>query len=183
MAFKLEPLPYEKNALEPHISAETLEFHHGKHHAAYINNLNMLLLDLVMTASGGIFNNAGQAWNHNFYWRSMKPGGGGPPTGQVAKKIDEAFGSFDKFKDEFSQAAAGHFGSGWKSQKALITQTHDGSHPIREHGKDCVPLLTCDVWEHAYYIDRRNDRASYIKAWWSLVNWDFANENLKKALE
>ncbi|KAL8448474.1 hypothetical protein Emed_003808 [Eimeria media] len=200
MAFKLDPLPYDKKALEPHISAETLEFHHGKHHAAYVNNVNKLtegkeeakksLLDLVLTASGGIYNNAAQAWNHTFYWKCMKPGGGGPPTGAVAKKIDEAFGSFDQFKEKFSEAASGHFGSGWvwlcyckKSQKAVLTQTHDAGNPLRENGKDCIPLLTCDVWEHAYYIDRRNDRSSYIKAWWSLVNWDFANENLKKALE
>lgn len=199
MSFSLPPLPYSKDALEPHISAETLEFHHGKHHASYVNNLNKLvegkdeskksLLDLVRSASGGIFNNAAQAWNHEFYWKSMKPGGGGAPTGEIAKKIDEAFGSFDNFKEQFSSMASGHFGSGWvwlcycqKSQKAVVCQTHDASNPIRE-SSSCYPLLTCDVWEHAYYIDRRNDRASYIKAWWSVVNWDFANENLEKATQ
>lgn len=198
MAFKLPPLPYGKDALEPHISKETVEFHYDKHHRTYVNNLNKLvegkeeakmsLDDLVKRASGGIFNNAGQAWNHDFYWKSMKPGGGGKPTGPVASKIDEAFGSFDKFKEEFSTAAGGHFGSGWvwlcyctKSQRALICQTHDAGNPIRD-SPGCQPLLTCDVWEHAYYIDRRNDRSSYVKAWWSLVNWDFANENLKKVL-
>lgn len=199
MTFVHESLPYARDALEPHITGETLDYHHGKHHAAYVNNLNRLvqgkdeanksLEELVRTASGGIFNNAAQAWNHDFYWKSMKPGGGGPPTGPIALKIDEAFGSFDKFKEQFSTAAAGHFGSGWvwlcycqKSQKAVISQTHDAGNPLRE-SPGCVPLLTCDVWEHAYYIDRRNDRASYIKAWWSLVNWDFANDNLKKAAQ
>ncbi|OEH78211.1 uncharacterized protein LOC34622358 [Cyclospora cayetanensis] len=199
MAFSLPPLPYTEEALEPHISKETLEFHHGKHHAAYVNNLNKLvqgkedekksLEELIRTAAGGIFNNAAQAWNHAFYWKSMKPGGGGPPTGPIASKIDEAFGNFDQFREQFSAAAAGHFGSGWvwlcyckSKQKAVICQTHDAGNPMRE-AEGCVPLLTCDVWEHAYYIDRRNDRASYVKAWWSLVNWDFANENLKKATE
>lgn len=126
-------------------------------------------LDLVRTASGAIFNNAAQAWNHDFYWKSMKPGGGGAPTGPVAAKIDEAFGSFEKFKEEFSAAAAGHFGSGWvwlcyckDAQKAVVCQTHDAGNPIRD-SPSCVPLITCDVWEHAYYIDRRNDRSSYVR--------------------
>lgn len=136
---------------------------------AHLRRFMGCVVDLVKTASGGIFNNAGQAWNHDFYWKSMKPGGGGKPTGPVASKIDEAFGSFDKFKEEFSTAAGGHFGSGWvwlcyctKSQQARICQTHDAGNPIRE-SPGCQPLLACDVWEHAYYIDRRNDRASYVK--------------------
>ncbi|CDI84493.1 superoxide dismutase, putative [Eimeria acervulina] len=198
MPFQLPPLPYAKDALEPHISKETLEYHYGKHHATYVNNLNRLtegkdeasksLEDLIKTASGGILNNAGQVYNHTFYWNSMKAGGGGSPTGLIAGEIEKSFSSFEAFKEQFSAAAAGHFGSGWvwlcycgEQKKVVITQTHDGGVPFRDNSK-CFPLLACDVWEHAYYIDRRNDRAAYVKAWWSLVNWDFANENLKKAM-
>lgn len=195
MAFQLPPLPYPKDALKPHISPETLDFHYGKHHAAYVTKLNGLvkgtdwesksLDELLKKAEGPMFNNAAQIWNHTFYWKSMKPNGGGEPTGAIKAKIEEDFGSFEKFKTDFSAAAAGHFGSGWAwlllggDRKLKIHQTHDAGNPIRDGGG--TPLLTCDVWEHAYYIDYRNDRAGYIKAWWNTINWDFANENLAAA--
>ena len=188
MAIELPPLPYSKNALEPHISAETLEFHHGKHHQAYVTNLNKLiegtefarasLEDIVRKSSGGMFNNAAQVWNHTFYWNSMKPQGGGAPQGRLAEAINKAFGSFDKFKDEFSKSAAGNFGSGWtwlvqRPDGSLgIVNTSNAATPIT--GSD-RPLLTADVWEHAYYIDRRNDRAAFLDAFFNnLANWDFA---------
>lgn len=195
MSFQLPPLPYPKDALKPHISPETLDFHYGKHHAAYVTKLNGMVkgtewesksLDEVLKkAEGPMFNNAAQIWNHTFYWKSMKPNGGGEPTGAIKAKIDEDFGSFEKFKTDFSAAAAGHFGSGWAwlllggDKKLKIQQTHDAGNPIRDGSG--TPLLTCDVWEHAYYIDYRNDRAGYIKAWWNTINWDFANENLAAA--
>jgi len=193
--FTLPPLPYAKDALAPHISAETLEYHYGKHHATYVNKLNQLvensdwsrksLVELIKTAPPGpIFNNAAQAWNHTFYWESMKPpaqGGGGPPHGPIKDLIERKWGTFDKFKEEFSNVAAGHFGSGWawlcanQDGSVEIVQTHDAANPIQQNK---IPLLTCDVWEHAYYIDYRNARPEYIKAWWGLINWDFANKNL-----
>lgn len=191
MAFTLPELPYSKDALAPHISAETLDFHHGKHHNAYVTKLNSLveadaslagksLEDLVRTTSGGTFNQAAQVWNHTFYWNSMKPQGGGEPTGAIADAINKNFGSFGDFKEKFSAAAAGQFGSGWawlvKSGDALeITTTANAGCPLTE-GK--TPILTCDVWEHAYYVDYRNARPAYIEAWWHLVNWDFASGNL-----
>lgn len=195
MAFELPPLPYPTDALKPHISPETLEFHYGKHHAGYVTKLNGLvkgtdwetktLEEILKKAEGPMFNNAAQIWNHTFYWKSMKGNGGGEPTGAIKAKIDEDFGSFEKFKADFSAAAAGHFGSGWAwlllgaDEKLKIHQTHDAGNPVRDNiGK---PLLTCDVWEHAYYIDYRNDRAGYIKAWWNTINWDFANSNLEAA--
>ncbi|CBZ55460.1 Superoxide dismutase, related [Neospora caninum Liverpool] len=200
-AFTLPPLPYAEDALEPHISAETLRFHHGKHHAAYVNKLNGFiegtpfagknLEDIVKSSSGAIFNNAAQAWNHEFYFKSMKPvsaGGGGEPDGLLKKEIEAAFSSFTQFKDEFSKVAAGHFGSGWawiawdkQKKKLVIEQTHDANTPITDATK--VPLLCCDVWEHAYYLDKKNDRPAYIEGWWSVVNWSFATENLLKARE
>lgn len=187
-----EPLPYDKKALAPHISEETLDYHYGKHHATYVAKLNGLVKDtplasksldeLVMTADGGIFNNAAQHWNHSFYWKSMAPSGKNTPTGAIADKINQDFGSFEKFKEQFSAVCAGHFGSGWawlvlnKSGKLEIVQTHDAGNPLRDGtGK---PILTCDVWEHAYYIDYRNARPQYIAAWWNLVNFEFANQNL-----
>jgi len=195
MAFELPPLPYPRDALKPHISPETLDFHYGKHHAAYVTKLNGMvkgsewetkpLEELLRKAEGPVFNNAAQIWNHTFYWQSMKPNGGGEPTGKIKAKIDEDFGSFEKFKEHFSAAAAGHFGSGWAwlllggDKKLKIHQTHDAGNPCRDGAG--TPLLTCDVWEHAYYIDYRNDRAGYIKAWWNTINWDFANTNLEKA--
>ena len=193
MAFELPKLPYAVDALAPHISAETLEFHHGKHHATYVTNLNNLtkggkfenapLEQIIKEAGpGGLFNNAAQHFNHSFYWTSMKPRGGGDPAGKVADGIKKAFGDFAAFKQKFSDAATTHFGSGWawlvqKGDGALdVIATHDADTPVA-HG--IHPILTCDVWEHAYYIDYRNARAKYVEAWWSLVNWDFANANLK----
>ena len=195
MAFELPALPWEKNALEPHITAETLDYHYGKHHNAYVTNLNAMtegkpegdksLEDLIKTAEGGLFNNAAQVWNHTFYWNCMKPNGGGEPTGALADAINGAFGSFDKFKEEFTNAAKTQFGSGWAwlvkgaDGKLKITKTGNADCPIRTGD---TPLLTIDVWEHAYYIDFRNARPKYIETFLnSLVNWDFVSENLKKA--
>jgi Fe-Mn family superoxide dismutase len=193
MAFELPNLPYAMDALKPHISAETLEFHHGKHHAAYVNNLNNLikgtpnegksLEDIIRSApAGGLFNNAAQHFNHSFYWKSLAPNAGGEPRGPVADAIKKAFGSFEEFKKKFTEAATTHFGSGWawlvrKADGSLaIETTHDAGTPLTTGGK---PILTCDVWEHAYYIDYRNARPKYVEAFWHLVNWEFANENLK----
>lgn len=191
MTFELPALPYSQDALAPYISAETLSFHYGKHHQAYVTNLNKLtegsdladksLEELIKTQSGGVFNNAAQIWNHTFYWNSMSPNAGGEPTGAVGDAITASFGSFDKFKEDFSKAAAGQFGSGWawlvkKTDGSIaITTTANADTPIQG---DDVPLLTCDVWEHAYYIDFRNARPKYIETWWTLVNWEFANKNL-----
>jgi len=192
MTFELPELPYERNALEPYISLETLEYHHAKHHQAYVNNLNKLvpgtkfegcsLEEIIQKASGGIFNNAAQIWNHTFYWNSMKPNGGGEPAGKLADAINTAFGSFDGFKEQFTQAAATHFGSGW----AWLAKNTDGSLEIYSTANADTPLrdnkqalLTCDVWEHAYYIDTRNNRPQYIDNFWQLVNWDFVAENFK----
>lgn len=192
MAFTLPALPYAKNALSPHISEETLDFHHGKHHQAYVTNLNNLaegkafatksLEEIIKSETGAVFNNAAQIWNHTFYWHSMAPKAGGAPQGKIAELITHCFGSFDAFKDQFSKAALGQFGSGWAwlSQdaegKLIIEATSNAGCPLTTGHK---PILTCDVWEHAYYIDYRNARAKYIDAWWSLVNWEFANANLK----
>jgi Fe-Mn family superoxide dismutase len=192
MSFAPEPLPYAKNALAPHLSEETLNFHYDKHHTGYATKLNALVKDnaevakmsleeVIKTQKGAIFNCAAQIWNHNFYWRSMKTAGGGEPTGKIAAKIDSDLGGFAKFKEDFSAACAGHFGSGWAwlvqkpDGKLAITQTHDAVCPIVDGDK---PVLTCDVWEHAYYIDFRNDRPAYIAAWWNLVNWEHANSML-----
>lgn len=192
MTFTLPELPYALDALAPHISKETLEYHYGKHHNAYVTNLNKLipgtefetmsLEDIIMKAKGGIFNNAAQVWNHTFYWHSMTPNGGGEPTGKVADAINKNFGSFAAFKEQFTQAAATTFGSGWAwlvqdSTGALkIISTSNAGTPMTE---GLNALLTCDVWEHAYYIDYRNVRPDYISAFWSLVNWDFVASNLK----
>jgi len=193
MAFELPKLPYAMDALAPNISAETLEFHHGKHHATYVTNLNNLIkggkfenapLDEILKTAepGPLFNNAEQHWNHSFYWKSMGPKKGGEPKGPVADAIKKGFGSFDAFKKQFSEIADGHFGSGWawlvrdKDGSVKVVATHDAGCPIRQ-GQ--MPIITCDVWEHAYYIDYRNARPKYVEAWWNLVNWDFANENLR----
>ena len=194
MAFTLPALPYEKGALAPHISAETLEYHYGKHHNAYVTNLNKLtdgkpeasksLEDIIRTAEGGVFNNAAQVYNHTFYWNSMKPNGGGKPSGDLLKAIEADFGSFDKFAEAFSSAAATQFGSGWAwlvkdGGKLKVVKTANADCPVK-HGQ--TPLLTIDVWEHAYYIDFRNARPKYIETFMNhLVNWDFVAENLKKA--
>ena len=192
MEHKLPELPYAKDALAPHISAETIDYHYGKHHQAYVDNLNKLipgtefaempLKDIVRQASGGIFNNAAQIWNHTFYWSCLSPQGGGEPSGELAAAINKSFGSFAKFKEEFTGAATKLFGSGW----AWLVSNPDGSldieavsnagNPITAGKK---PVLTCDVWEHAYYIDYRNARAKYLEAFWNLVNWDFAAANLE----
>ncbi|HMN83493.1 MAG TPA: superoxide dismutase [Fe] [Burkholderiaceae bacterium] len=190
MAHTLPPLPYAQDALAPHISKETLEFHYGKHHATYVTNLNNLikgtefenlgLEETVKKSSGGVFNNAAQVWNHTFYWNSLKPGGGGKPAGALAAAIDAKWGSFDAFKEAFNKSATGNFGSGWtwlvkKSDGSLdIVNTSNAATPITGADK---PLLTCDVWEHAYYIDYRNRRPDYLNGFWSLVNWDFAAKN------
>jgi superoxide dismutase, Fe-Mn family len=195
MAFTLPPLPYAKDALAPHISAETLDYHYGKHHQAYVTNLNKLLEgkpeanksleDLIVSAGEGpIFNNAAQVWNHTFYWHCMKPNGGGQPTGDLADAIKRDFGSFEKFSEDFSNAAATQFGSGWawlvltKDKKLAVTKTPNADLPMK-HGQKA--LLTIDVWEHAYYIDFRNLRPKYIETFLGhLANWDFALANLKK---
>ncbi len=187
---ELPKLPYEKNALEPHISAETLEFHYGKHHQTYVTNLNKLiegtefasasLEDIIKKASGGIFNNAAQVWNHTFYWNCMSPNGGGEPSGALADAIKKSFGSFKDFKEKFSASAAGNFGSGWtwlvKNGKGEveIANTSNAGNPMTNK---LTPLMTCDVWEHAYYIDYRNARPKYVEAFWNLVNWDFVSKN------
>ncbi|EPN04853.1 superoxide dismutase [Pseudomonas syringae pv. actinidiae ICMP 19102] len=186
MAFELPPLPYAKDALVPHISAETLEYHHDKHHNTYVVNLNNLvpgtefegktLEEIIKTSSGGIFNNAAQVWNHTFYWNCLAPNAGGEPTGALAEAINTAFGSFDKFKEEFSKTSIGTFGSGWgwlvkKADGSLaLASTIGAGNPLTSGD---TPLLTCDVWEHAYYIDYRNLRPKYVEAFWNLVNWDF----------
>lgn len=190
MAFELPALPYAMDALAPHISQETLEFHYGKHHQAYVTNLNKLvpgtefenssLEDIVLKADGGLFNNAAQVWNHTFYWHCLSPNGGGEPTGALATAITEAFGSFDAFKEQFSTAAAKTFGSGWAwlvkdaEGKLSITSTSNAGNPLTD---GLTPLMTCDVWEHAYYVDYRNARPKYIEAFWSLINWDFVAKN------
>ena len=190
MEHTLPPLPYAHDALAPHISKETLEFHHDKHHHTYVTNLNNLikgtefenasLEEIVKKSSGGIFNNAAQVWNHTFYWESMKPNGGGQPTGALADAINAKWGSFDKFKEEFTKVAVGTFGSGWawlvkKTDGSLdLVSTSNAATPLTT---DAKPLLTCDVWEHAYYIDYRNARPKYVEAFWNVVNWDFAAKN------
>ena len=187
MSIELPALPYEKNALEPHISAETLEYHYGKHHKAYVDNLNkliagtefenMALEDIIRKAQGGMFNNAAQVWNHTFYWNCLSPKGGGEPSGKLGEAITKTFGSFTAFKEEFSKTAIGTFGSGW----AWLVQRADGNLGLVSTSNAATPitgtdrpLLTCDVWEHAYYIDYRNARPKYVEAFWNLVNWDFA---------
>jgi superoxide dismutase, Fe-Mn family len=194
MAIALPDLPYAKDALAPHLSAETLEYHHDKHHVAYVTNLNNLIKDtdladkaleeIVVAAEGGVFNNAAQVWNHTFYWNCMKPGGGGAPKGELAAAIDRDFGSFDSFKQEFVQAGVTQFGSGWawlvlEEGRLKLTKTGNADLPLK-HGQ--VALLTCDVWEHAYYIDYRNLRPKYIETFLaSLVDWDFVANNLAAA--
>ncbi len=194
MAFELPALPYAKNALAPHISEETLEYHYGKHHKTYVDKLNAAiegtehegksLEDIIKTSSGGLFNNSAQVWNHTFYWNCLSPNGGGEPTGKIADAIKKAFGSFDKFKEEFTNSAIGNFASGWtwlvkKSDGSVaIVNTDDAETTLTD--ESVTTLLTVDVWEHAYYIDYRNARPKYLEAFWALVNWDFANENFDK---
>lgn len=192
MEHTLPELPYAKNALVPYISEETLEFHFGKHHATYVTKLNGLisatefenssLEEIVKNAPvGGLFNNAAQVWNHTFYWNSLSPNGGGEPTGDLANAIESAFGSPEEFRNKFTDSAVNNFGSGWtwlvkKPDGTLeITNTANAGNPLTE---GLLPVLTCDIWEHAYYIDYRNLRPKYLEAFWSLVNWDFASSNL-----
>jgi superoxide dismutase, Fe-Mn family len=191
MAFELPALPYEKNALEPHISAETLDFHHGKHHATYVAKLNGLvegtelaeksLEEIIKSSDGGVFNNAAQIWNHTFYWNSLSPNGGGEPTGELADAINAKWGSFADFKAAFNDKAVNNFGSSWtwlvKTADGTldIVNTSNAGTPITD---DLVPLLTVDLWEHAYYIDYRNVRPNYLEGFWALANWEFAAANL-----
>lgn len=190
MSFTLPPLPYSMDALAPHISRETLEYHYGKHHQAYVNNLNKLILgtefesktleEIIKKSTGGIFNNAAQVWNHTFYWNSLSPQGGDKPEGDLAAIINATFGSFAQFQELFTTTAMTTFGSGWawlvkdQSGKLSIVSTSNAGNPLCN---DQTPLLTCDVWEHAYYIDTRNDRGAYLKNYWELVNWDFVASN------
>lgn len=191
MAIELPALPYARDALAPHISAETIDFHYGKHHQTYVTNLNnqikgtefenLSLEDIIRKSSGGMFNNAAQVWNHTFYWNCLKPAGGGEPTGKLADAINKAFGSFQAFKDQFTQTALTTFGSGW----AWLVQRADGSLALVSTSNAATPLtgpdralLTCDVWEHAYYIDYRNARAKYVESFWNLVNWDYVSAQM-----
>lgn len=185
MSFELPPLPYALDALEPHISKETLEYHYGKHHRTYVDNLNKLvegtpmarmsLVEVVRQATGPVFNNAAQAWNHTFYFDSLGPRGGGDPSGELARAITAAFGTIDQFREKFSEKAIALFGSGWawlvrrKDGSLDIVQTSNADTPVRTD--EAIPLLTCDVWEHAYYIDYRNARAKYVSAFWNTVDW------------
>ncbi|MET0343261.1 MAG: superoxide dismutase [Polyangiales bacterium] len=194
MAFELPPLPFPKDALAPIISAETFDFHHGKHHATYVNNLNAAIAgtpnetksleEIILSSDGPLFNNAAQVWNHTFFWNSLKPKGGGKPTGDLASAIDRDFGGFDKFREQFVQAAVKQFGSGWawlvaEGGKLKITSTSNADLPLKHKQ---TALFTVDVWEHAYYIDYRNARPKFVEALVdSAANWDFVSENLKKA--
>ena len=191
MAIELPPLPWARDALAPHISAETIDYHYGKHHQTYVTNLNNLikgtefenqdLLAIVKKSQGGMFNNAAQIWNHTFYWNSLSPKGGGEPGGKLADAIKKSFGSFAQFKEDFTKTAVGTFGSGW----AWLVQRADGGLGLVSTSNAATPLtgsdrplLTCDVWEHAYYIDYRNARPKYVEAFWNLANWDFASDRL-----
>lgn len=191
MAFTLPELPYAPDALAPHISAETIDYHYGKHHKKYVDTLNELvagtpdaeksLEDIIKSSDGKIFNNAAQVWNHTFYWNCLAPNGGGQPSGKLADALNSAFGSFEDFKKAFTEAAVTQFGSGW----AWLVQKADGSLAIEKTGNaetpltsGSKPLMTCDVWEHAYYIDYRNARPKYVDAFWNLVNWDFVSGQL-----
>lgn len=191
MAFTLPELPYAMDALAPHISQETLEYHYGKHHKTYVDKLNGLvpgtefegksLEEVVKASSGGVFNNAAQIWNHSFYWNCLSPNGGGAASGAIADAISNAFGSFEKFQEAFNTSAANNFGSGWTwlvkqaDGSVAIVNTSNADTPLTE--EDVTPLLTVDVWEHAYYIDYRNSRPNYLEAFWKLVNWEFVNSN------
>ncbi len=192
MAIELPPLPYAADALLPHLSAETLEYHYGKHHRGYVDNLNKLILgtefedaaleEIVRKATGAVFNNAAQVWNHTFYWQCLSPHGGGDPDGELQAALERAFGGIDAFRDSFTKAALGQFGSGWAwlvkrpdGNLAIVT-TANASTPIT--GAD-TPLLVCDVWEHAYYVDYRNARPRYLEAFWKLVNWSFVTSRMR----
>jgi Fe-Mn family superoxide dismutase len=190
MEHTLPPLPFDKNALAPHMSEETLEYHYGKHHQTYVTNLNKLipgtefenlsLEEIVKKSSGGVFNNSAQVWNHTFFWNSLSPNGGGAPSGALGDAVNAKWGSYDKFKEEFAKVAVATFGSGW----AWLVKKADGSLDIVSTSNAATPLttdskalLTIDVWEHAYYIDYRNARPKFVEAYWNIVNWDFAAKN------
>ncbi len=191
MAIELPPLPWARDALAPYISAETIDFHHGKHHQAYVTNLNnqiagtefesLSLEEIIRKSSGGMFNNAAQIWNHTFYWNCLAPNAGGEPGGRLGEAINKAFGSFAKFKEEFTRTSVGTFGSGW----GWLVQRPDGDLALVSTSNAATPLtgsdralLTCDVWEHAYYIDYRNARPKYLEAFWNLVNWKFVESQM-----
>ena len=191
MSFELPKLPYAIDALAPHISKETLEYHYGKHHQTYVNTLNTLikgtefenatLEEIILKSSGPMFNNAAQVWNHTFYWESLKPQGGGAATGKIAEEINKKWGSFEAFQEAFDKCAVGTFGAGW----AWLVKNADGSIELVSTSNAATPLtagqtplLTCDVWEHAYYIDYRNSRPNYLENFWALINWDKVNERL-----
>lgn len=190
--FELPQLPYANDALEPHISKQTIEFHYGKHHAGYVNNLNKLIAgtpfagksleEIVKTSNGGVFNNAAQVWNHNFYWNCMTPNGGGKPKGKLMEAIIRDFGSFDEFKQKFIDKCTTLFGSGWtwlvadKDGKLSIVQTSNAQNPLVMD--DAKALLVCDVWEHAYYLDQQNVRANYLNEFWAVINWEFVENNM-----
>ncbi len=192
MTFTLPELPFAKESLAPHMSPETLDYHHGKHHNAYVNNLNnlikgtkyenMSLEEIIMSSEGPVFNNAAQIWNHTFFWNSLSPKGGGEAKGKALEAITKEWGSFEKFKEEFTKSAVSNFGAGWtwlvknKEGKLAIVNTSNAQTPITT---GATPLLTVDVWEHAYYIDYRNERPKFINGFWALANWDFVNTNLK----
>ncbi len=191
MSITLPELPYSKSSLSPHISEETLEFHYGKHHKSYVDKLNgqiqdselkkATLKEIVQNSKGGVFNNAAQVWNHTFYWNSLSPKGGGNPQKDLSQSLEKSFGSIDKFKEEFTTAALTQFGSGWawlvkESESLKIVKTPNAETPLTNPKQKA--LLTCDVWEHAYYIDYRNARNKYMEAFWNLVNWDFVSRNL-----
>ncbi|WP_374000158.1 superoxide dismutase [Bdellovibrio bacteriovorus] len=192
MSFQLPPLPYAQDALVPHMSAETLEYHHGKHHKTYVDNLNKLvpgtefegksLEEIIMKSSGGVFNNAAQIWNHTFFWNCLSPQGGSEPTGELAAALTRDFGSIEKFKELFADASVKQFGSGWgwlvknSAGKLEILSTSNAETPMTKGHK---ALLTCDVWEHAYYIDYRNSRPNFLAAFWKIVNWSFVEKNFR----
>lgn len=194
MAIELPPLPYDRGALEPHLSAETVDLHHGRHQRGYVDRLNEMIAgtefaelpleDIVRKARGAMFDNAAQAWNHAFYWKCLKPaaaGGGGAPGGALGEAIDRTFGGFDRFKLQFGEVALGIFGAGWAwllrrpDGTLALAGTHNAATPLTG---EAVPLLACDVWEHAYYVDYRNARAKYVEAFWNIVDWDFAASNM-----
>lgn len=191
MAIELPALPYARDALAPTISEETIDYHYGKHHQAYVTNLNNMidgtdhanasLEEIIRNSDGGVFNNAAQVWNHTFYWNSLSPNGGGAPSGDLAQAIDAAFGSFEAFKEKFTASAVGNFGSGWTwlvkngAGELEIVNTANAGTPITD--ASVTPLLTVDVWEHAYYVDYRNARPAYLAKFWELVNWEFASNN------
>lgn len=191
MPFELPALPYARDALAPHISEETMDYHYGKHHNTYVTNLNNLIAgtehednsleEIILTSTGGLFNNAAQVWNHTFYWNCLSPEGGGDPADALGDAINDIFGSFEAFREKFSTSAVTNFGSGWtwlvKNGDGMlqIVNTSNAANPMTDGLK---PLLTCDVWEHAYYIDYRNARPVYLEAFWKLVNWEFVSNNL-----